>query len=63
MLDEQSVQTASMPFNILKNKGNVESMLNESLNQFNLIQHAFSKLSTYFCTLYNIERPAQTPPT
>ena len=34
MLDEQSVQTVSMPFNIFKNKGNVEAMLNESLNQF-----------------------------
>ena len=38
----------SMPFNIVKNKGNVESMLNESLN---LIQHAFNKLSTVFFVL------------
>ena len=34
MLDERSVQTVSTPFNIFKNKGNVEPMLNESLNQF-----------------------------
>ena len=34
MLDERSVQTVSMPFNILKNKENVESMLDESLNHF-----------------------------
>ena len=34
MLDERSVQTVSTPFNIFKNKENVESMLNESLNQF-----------------------------
>ena len=48
MLDEESVQTASIPFNIFKNKGNVESMVNESLIQFNLIQHTFNKLSTFF---------------
>ena len=34
MLDEQSVQVVSTPFNILKNKQNVELMLSESLNQF-----------------------------
>ena len=34
MLDERSVQTVSTPFNIFKNKGNVESMLFESWNQF-----------------------------
>ena len=34
MLDERSVQTVSAPFSIFKNEGNVESMLNESLNQF-----------------------------
>ena len=35
MLDERSVQMVSTPFNVFKNKGNVESrMLNESLNQF-----------------------------
>ena len=34
MLDEQGVQTVSTSFNIFKNKGNVESILNESSNQF-----------------------------
>ena len=34
MLDVQSFQTISTPFNTLKNKDNVESMLNESLSQF-----------------------------
>ena len=34
MLDERSVRAVSTPFNIFKNKGNVEAMLNESSNQF-----------------------------
>ena len=34
MLDERSVQTVSTPFNSFKNKGNVEAILNEILNQF-----------------------------
>ena len=34
MLDERSVQRVSTPFDIFKNKENVEAMLNESLNQF-----------------------------
>ena len=34
MLDERSSQTVSTPLNILKNKENAKSMLNESLNQF-----------------------------
>ena len=34
MLDERNVQKVSTLFNIFKNKENVESMLNESLNQF-----------------------------
>ena len=34
MLDERCVQTLPTQFNIFKNKENVESMLNESLNQF-----------------------------
>ena len=46
MLDERNVQTVSKPFNIFKNKENVESMLNESLNQFKFdstpFQQAFS---------------------
>ena len=31
---EWSVQAASTPFDIFMNKGHVEAMLNESLNQF-----------------------------
>ena len=44
MLDERSVQTAATTINIFKNKGNVEAMLNESLNQFDLthFQQAFN---------------------
>ena len=37
MLDEQSVLTASKPLTVFKNKGNVETMLNESLNQFKFV--------------------------
>ena len=57
MLHERSVQTASTQFNIFKNKGTVESMLNESLNQFKID-------STHFQQAFNnVERPVQTPPT
>ena len=56
MLDERSVQTVSTPFNILKNKENVESMLNERLNQFKFD-------STHFQQAFNnAERPVRTPP-
>ena len=50
MLDERSVLTVSVPFNIIKNKGNVEAMLNESLNQFKFDSTHFQqfKLSTFF---------------
>ena len=47
ILDERSVQTASMPINIFKNKGNVEAMLSESLNQFKFD-------STHFQQAFNI---------
>ena len=51
MLDEQSVQTVWTPFNIFKNKGNVEAMLNESLNQFKFdsthLQQAFNYFLRY----------------
>ena len=47
MLNERSVQTVSTPFNISKSKGNVESMLNESLNQFKFD-------STHFQQAFNI---------
>ena len=56
---------ASTPFNVFKNKGSVESMLNESLNQFKLIliQYAFNKLSTFCYTFDSVEQPVQMPPT
>ena len=43
MLDERSVQTVSRPFNIFKNKENVESMLIESLNQFKFDSTRFQR--------------------
>ena len=43
MLDERSVQTVPTQFNIFKNKGNVESMLNEGLNQFRLDSTSFQQ--------------------
>ena len=45
---ERIVQTFPTPFNIFEIKRIVESMLRESSNQFQLIQHAFNKLSTLF---------------
>ena len=60
MLNKLSVQTVSTPFNIFKNKGNVESMLNESLNQFKFdsthCQQAFSTLSTMLNDLFKRPR-------
>ena len=45
-------KTALMPFNIFESKGNVESMLNESSNQFK-----FDKTRFNIChTLNNVER-------
>ena len=46
MLDERSVQTVSRPFNIFKNKENVESMLIESLNQFKFDSTSFRPFFT-----------------
>ena len=57
MLDERSVQTVSMPSNISKNKENVASMLNESLNQFKFYSKHFQQ------PFNNVVRPVQTPPT
>ena len=57
MLVERSVQTITTQFNIFKNKGNVESMLNESLNQFKLDSTRFQQ------TFNNVERAFQMPPT
>ena len=51
------VENCSRKCNIFKNKENVESMLNESLNQFKFD-------STHFQQAFNnVERPVQTPPT
>ena len=46
MLDKRSVQTVSTPFNIFKKRENVESMLNESLNQFKFDSTSFEHLFT-----------------
>ena len=54
MLDERNIQTVPTQFNFFKNKGNVETMLDESLNQFKLdstltlqtsFQHYFTLLT------------------
>ena len=64
MLDERSVQTVSMPLNVFKNKGNVEAMLNESLNQFKFDSIYFQQaFNNFFYTFNNVERPVETPPT
>ena len=64
MLDDWSVQTASTPINMFKNKGNVETMLNESLNQFKFDSTHFQQtFNNFFCTFNNVERPVQSPPT
>ena len=57
MLDDRIVQMVSTltPFNIFQNKGNVEGLWNEILNQFNLIQHAFD----IFYSFNNVERLVQ----
>ena len=34
MLNERSIQTVSTQFNIFNNKGNVEAMVDESLDQY-----------------------------
>ena len=51
MLDEQSVQTVSTPFNIFKNKEKGESMLNESLNQFKFDSTHFQQAFNIFFSL------------
>ena len=51
MLDERSLQTVSTPFNIFKNKENVESMLNESLNEFKFDSTHFQQAFNIFNTL------------
>ena len=51
MLNERSVQTASTQFNVFKSKGNVESMLDESLNQFKFDSTRFRQAFNIFFTL------------
>ena len=63
MLDERSVQTVLMPSNIFKNKENVESMLNESLNQFKFDSTRFQQVFDIFYAFNDVQRPVQTPPT
>ena len=63
MLDGWSVQTVSTPFNIFKNKENVEWMLNESLNQFKFDSTHFQQALDIFYAFNNVERRVQTHPT
>ena len=63
MLDERSVQTVSTPFNISKNKGSVESMFDETLNQFKFYSTHFQQAFIIFRPFNEVERPVQTPPT
>ena len=60
MVDERSVQTASTPFNVFKNKGNVEAMKN-SLNQFKFDSTHFQQAFNISYAFNNVERPVQTP--
>ena len=54
MLDEGSVKAVSTPFNIFKNKENVESVLNESLNQFKFDSTRFQQAFNIFYTFNNV---------
>ena len=54
----------SMPFNIFQNKGTVEVMSNESLNQYKFDSTAcFQQAVTIFYTFSNLEQPVQMPQT
>ena len=63
MLNERSIQTVSRPFNIFKNQGNVESMLNDSLNQVKFDSTRFQQAFNIVYAFNNVERPVQMPPT
>ena len=54
MLDEGSVKAVSTPINIFKNKGNVESMLNKSLNQFQFDSTRLQQAFNIFYTFNNV---------
>ena len=56
MLDERIVQTVSTPFNIFKKKENVESMLNENLNQFKFDSTRFQQAFDIIYAFNNFER-------
>ena len=58
MLDERSFQTVSTPFNIFNSKENVESMLNESLNQFKIDSTSFQNFFTLSTMLNDLFKPA-----
>ena len=53
----------SAPFNIFKNKGNVESMLDVSLNQFKFDSTHFEQAFNIFYAFNDVERSVQPPPT
>ena len=54
-LDERSPQTVSTSFNVFKNKENVESMLNESLNQFKFDSTLFQQAFNIFYAFNNVQ--------
>ena len=62
MLDERSVQTVSMQCEIFKNKENVASMFNESVNQFKFVSKHFQQAFNIFYVFNNVQRPVQTLP-
>ena len=55
MLDDRNVQAVSTPFNILKNRGNVVWMLNESLDQFNFDSTLFQQAFNIFYAFNNVQ--------
>ena len=57
MLDERSVLMVSTPFNIFKNKGNVEAIWKESLNQFKFDSTHFQQAYNIFYAFNNVEQP------
>ena len=57
---EQSVRTASTPFNIFENKGTFESIMNESLNLLKLDSPRFQKALNIFYAFNNVGGPVQT---
>ena len=63
---ERSFQTASTPFNIFEDKGNVESLLGESPCKFKIDSTRFQQTFNVFYTLNRENRqhsPSSTQPT